>query len=71
MKSIVILISGRGSNMEAIVKAQIPGAQVRAVFSNRPQAAGLELLPGRQVDDDGDEFFQHGVASGGGGWVRG
>lgn len=43
MKSIVILISGRGSNMEAIVKAQIPGAQVRAVFSNRPQAAGLEF----------------------------
>lgn len=40
MKSIVILISGRGSNMEAILKAQIP-LEVRAVISNRPDAAGL------------------------------
>ena len=41
MKKIVILISGRGSNMEAIVRAQIPGAQIAAVISNRPDAAGL------------------------------
>jgi phosphoribosylglycinamide formyltransferase-1 len=41
MKSIVILISGRGSNMEAIVRAAIPGARIRAVISNRPDAAGL------------------------------
>lgn len=41
MKSIVILISGRGSNMEAIVRASIPGARIAAVISNRPQAAGL------------------------------
>jgi phosphoribosylglycinamide formyltransferase-1 len=41
MKSIVILISGRGSNMEAIVRAQIPGARIAAVISNRPDAAGL------------------------------
>ena len=43
MKSIVILISGRGSNMEAIVRAAIPGARVAAVISNRPQAAGLRF----------------------------
>ena len=43
MKSIVILISGRGSNMEAIVRAAIPGARVTAVISNRPQAAGLRF----------------------------
>ncbi|MBS1210248.1 MAG: purN [Proteobacteria bacterium] len=43
MKRIVILISGRGSNMEAIVRAQIPGAQVQAVISNRPDAKGLEI----------------------------
>ncbi|MCL4757329.1 MAG: phosphoribosylglycinamide formyltransferase [Rhodocyclaceae bacterium] len=41
MKSIVILISGRGSNMEAIVRAQPDGARIRAVISNRADAAGL------------------------------
>lgn len=41
MKQIVILISGRGSNMQAIVEAQIAGAQIAAVISNRPDAAGL------------------------------
>ena len=44
MKNIVILISGRGSNMEAVVRAvQSEGwpAQVAAVISNRPDAAGL------------------------------
>ena len=41
MKKIVILIAGRGSNMEAIVRAQIPGAEVSAVIANRPDAAGL------------------------------
>ena len=43
-KRIVVLISGRGSNMEAIVRAcaaeQWP-ARVEAVLSNRPDAAGL------------------------------
>lgn len=41
MKNIVILISGRGSNMQAIVEAGIPGARVAAVISNRSDAAGL------------------------------
>ncbi|MET0517534.1 MAG: phosphoribosylglycinamide formyltransferase [Burkholderiaceae bacterium] len=44
MKNIVILISGRGSNMEAIVKACAAErwtARVAAVISNRPDAAGL------------------------------
>lgn len=41
MKNVVILISGRGSNMQAIVDAQISGAQIAAVISNRPDAAGL------------------------------
>src|SRR5690554_1260040 len=43
MKSIVILVSGRGSNMEAIVRAAIPGARVVAVISNRPDAKGLQF----------------------------
>jgi len=46
MKNIVILISGRGSNMEAIVKAaqaeQWP-AKVAAVVSNRADAEGLRF----------------------------
>ena len=44
MKRIVILVSGRGSNMEAIVRAcAVEGwpAEVVAVISNRPDAAGL------------------------------
>ncbi len=41
MKSIVILISGRGSNMEAIVKGCTRGARIAAVISNRPDAKGL------------------------------
>jgi phosphoribosylglycinamide formyltransferase-1 len=40
MKSVVILISGRGSNMRSIVEAGL-GANVRAVISNRPDAGGL------------------------------
>ncbi|MDO9074072.1 MAG: phosphoribosylglycinamide formyltransferase [Rubrivivax sp.] len=44
MKRIVILISGRGSNMEAVQQRcaeQGWPAQVVAVIANRPQAAGL------------------------------
>ena len=37
----VILISGRGSNMRSIVEAGT-GLDVRAVISNRPDAAGLD-----------------------------
>ena len=52
MKRIVILISGRGSNMEAIVKAcEAEGwpAQVAAVVSNRPDAAGLAFAQARGI----------------------
>jgi len=40
VKSAVILISGRGSNMRAIVEART-GLAVKAVISNRADAAGL------------------------------
>ncbi|HVQ03237.1 MAG TPA: phosphoribosylglycinamide formyltransferase [Burkholderiaceae bacterium] len=46
MKRIVILISGRGSNMEAIVRQcelERWPAQVVAVIANRPQAGGLRF----------------------------
>ena len=45
MKNIVILISGRGSNMEALIAARDGGnlpVNIAAVISNRPDAAGLE-----------------------------
>jgi phosphoribosylglycinamide formyltransferase-1 len=44
MKRIVILISGRGSNMEAIVRCcaeQAWAARIAAVIANRPTAGGL------------------------------
>ena len=44
MKNIVILISGRGSNMEAVVRAARSegwAARVAAVISNRADAGGL------------------------------
>ena len=45
MKKIVILISGRGSNMEAMINARDAGqlpVEIAAVISNRPDAKGLE-----------------------------
>ncbi|WOB09624.1 phosphoribosylglycinamide formyltransferase [Piscinibacter gummiphilus] len=52
MKNIVILISGRGSNMEAIVQACATEgwpARVAAVISNRPDAAGLRFAQARGI----------------------
>ncbi len=51
-KRIVILISGRGSNLEAIVQRcaeQRWPAQVVAVVSNRADAAGLVFAAGRGI----------------------
>ncbi len=42
MKSIVILISGRGSNMQAILEAKLP-VKIAAVISSNPNAHGLEV----------------------------
>jgi phosphoribosylglycinamide formyltransferase 1 len=53
MKRIVILISGRGSNMEAIVRACAGegwNARIAAVVSNRPQAAGLAFARERGIE---------------------
>lgn len=41
MKTIVILISGRGSNMQALLSAHLP-CRIAAVISNRADAPGLE-----------------------------
>jgi phosphoribosylglycinamide formyltransferase-1 len=48
MKRYVILISGRGSNMEALLGAGLPGV-CAAVISNRPDAAGLAWAAGRGI----------------------
>ena len=52
MKRIVILISGRGSNMEAIVQRCAQEgwpARVVAVVANRPQAAGLSFAAAQGI----------------------
>jgi phosphoribosylglycinamide formyltransferase-1 len=49
MKRLVILISGRGSNMRALVEADLP-ARTAAVISNRPDAAGLAYARSRGID---------------------
>jgi phosphoribosylglycinamide formyltransferase-1 len=52
MKRVAILISGRGSNMAALLDAVCDGriaAQVAGVISNRPAAAGLALAVARGV----------------------
>ncbi|KVE80788.1 phosphoribosylglycinamide formyltransferase [Burkholderia cepacia] len=52
MKKLVILISGRGSNMEAIVRACAQErwpAEIAAVIANRPGAAGLAFAASHGV----------------------
>jgi phosphoribosylglycinamide formyltransferase-1 len=52
MKRLVILISGRGSNMAAIIDAERAGTiagHVVSVISNRSDAAGLSLASARGV----------------------
>ena len=52
MKNIVILISGRGSNMEAVVRAldaEHWPARIAAVISNKPDAAGLAFAASRGI----------------------
>ncbi|MPW16281.1 phosphoribosylglycinamide formyltransferase [Paraburkholderia sp. CNPSo 3157] len=52
MKNLVILISGRGSNMEAIVRACANEgwpARIAAVIANRPDAAGLAFAASQGI----------------------
>ncbi|RCL03424.1 MAG: phosphoribosylglycinamide formyltransferase 1 [Candidatus Tokpelaia sp. JSC161] len=51
-KNIVVFISGRGSNMEALLDATLcPGypARIVAVFSDRFQASGLEKAKSKNI----------------------
>ncbi len=45
---VVVLISGRGSNLRAIVEAGLP-IEIVAVISNRPEAAGLDYARERGI----------------------
>jgi phosphoribosylglycinamide formyltransferase-1 len=75
VKSAVILISGRGSNMRALVEAKT-GIEVRGVVSNRADAGGLEWagaqgLATRIVDHRGfatREAFDAALAEAIGAW---
>ncbi|MCM5678855.1 phosphoribosylglycinamide formyltransferase [Schlegelella sp. S2-27] len=62
MKRIVILISGRGSNMEAIVEACAAErwpATVAAVVSNRPEARGLQFAASRGIAAEAVDHKQY------------
>ena len=54
MKNIGILLSGRGSNFEAIAKntagGSIPDARIAIVISNKPDAGGLEIARELGID---------------------
>jgi phosphoribosylglycinamide formyltransferase-1 len=47
-KNIVILISGRGSNLQALLEAGLP-CRVAAVISNRADAGGLEIAQAQGI----------------------
>ena len=48
MKSIVILISGRGSNLQALLEAKLP-CRIAAVISNRADAGGLKIAQAQGI----------------------
>ncbi len=50
-KSVVILISGRGSNLLALLEADLPNCRIAAVISNKADAGGLDIAR------------QHGIAT--------
>lgn len=68
MAGVVVLISGRGSNMQALVNAGLP---VRGVISNKPEAGGLVFarergIPTAVVDHrqyPSRDEFDHAVAA--------
>ena len=68
MKNLGILLSGRGSNFEAIAKnaasGKIPDAHIEVVISNRPDAGGLEIarrlgLTALVISSKGKEREEH------------
>lgn len=67
VKRIVVLISGRGSNLRAIVEAarvQRWPAQVVAVISDRPDAAGLRFAREQGIDTEVVDRSRHATRAG-------
>jgi phosphoribosylglycinamide formyltransferase-1 len=60
MKSVLVLISGRGSNLVALLDAGLP-CRFAAVLSDRPQAAGLEAARRRGVAAEVVDFAAYPV----------
>jgi phosphoribosylglycinamide formyltransferase-1 len=58
VKRIVILISGRGSNMQAILEAGLP-VEIAAVISNKAEAKGLEIAAQHGVSTAVVDHRQH------------
>ena len=56
--------SGRGSNMQAIVNANIPDANIAAVLSNSETAAGLAWAAERGIATDSLNHKKLRLASG-------
>jgi phosphoribosylglycinamide formyltransferase-1 len=55
---VVVLLSGRGSNFQAIAEAQLP-IEIAAVISNRPKAAGLDYARSRGIPAVALDHTQH------------
>jgi phosphoribosylglycinamide formyltransferase-1 len=58
MKRIVILISGRGSNMKSVLDARLD-ATVAAVISNTPAAKGLHIARAAGIDTNVVDHHDH------------
>lgn len=56
--NIVVLISGRGSNLEALLQQELDG-NIVAVISNRPDAGGLEHARKHGIDAIGLDHKQY------------
>jgi len=68
MMRIAVAISGRGSNLEALLRVLVPGApaEIVLVLSDRAEAAGLSLAQARQIPtvvlaepQDGELWLSH------------
>lgn len=60
--SVVVLISGRGSNLQSLIRAQEQGAlhaHFSAVISNRPEAAGLQFAQETGITTDVVDHTQY------------
>jgi phosphoribosylglycinamide formyltransferase-1 len=58
MKKLVILISGRGSNMQALLEAKLP-CRIAAVISNRADAGGLAIAKAHGIPALAVEHRKH------------